>query len=107
VKAVLPYQPMPSHAEGGICRRCFGGLWCWQPGAGYKITVCDGCLEVTLPPGAGLFDSGQDYLARAEELRAMLAGRRGTLISRPRLIAQPSEEKPHGAHMDENAAARV
>lgn len=68
--------PMPAEPSGPRCRKCAGALWRWEAGPSYPITVCDRCLEVTLPPFAMLFDSGKQYLDRAEELRAMLAARR-------------------------------
>ena len=58
------------------CLRCQRETWQWNAGtafAPYFITVCDGCLEITMPPSASLFDSGAEYMRRAEELRAMLA----------------------------------
>lgn len=103
----VPYDPMPSHGCGKHCRRCQGELWRWEPGPGYLITVCDGCLEVTLPPGAQLFDSVRGFMARAEELRSFLEGRRGSLTATSRSIAQPSRGEPHGALMDETAAAAL
>ncbi len=88
---------MPDHPGGKTCRRCQGDIWRWAPGPGYVVTCCDGCLEITLPPGAFLFDSGMNYMARAEELRDYLVGRRAVLTSPPRQIAQPAEAEPHGA----------
>jgi hypothetical protein len=71
------YSTPPNVPSGRVCRRCGGALWVWEPGPNYPIAVCDGCLEVTLPPGAMLFDSGHQYAGAAEELRAVLAKARG------------------------------
>ena len=102
-----PYAPMPSHAGGKVCRRCQGDIWRWSPGPCYVIAVCDGCYEVTLPPGAFLFDSGMDYMARAEELVSMLKERRAAQTSPARQIAQPTENWPRGALTACSGAANV
>ena len=88
---------MPEGPGGGTCRRCRGDIWRWSPGPCYVIAVCDGCYEVTLPPGAFLFDSGMNYMARAEELVGMLKQRRAAQTSPARQIAQSAGNEPRGA----------
>lgn len=98
---------LPPEPTGRRCRRCCGNLWTWEPGPRYPVTVCDGCLEVTLPAFAGLFDSGAEYLGRAEDLRAFLAKREALRVSDMPAIAgsAPALTGPQGALPDRRTAA--